>query len=464
MKKERKTVTRAWIFALILLLLVVPQTVSAASISARSASLRPGGKITLSIKGLAKGKTVKWKSSATKVATVTSKGVVTAKAAGSATITGTVGKTKYTCKVTVTAVKMSKSTMVIEKGTAYKLTLKGAASSDKITWKTSRSAVARVSSGGIVTATGKGTANITARLNGKAYVCKVTVNETYRMNVNVLTLNPGGTYKLSVSGASSVTWRTSRTSVARVTSSGLVTAVGTGTAIITATAGGKTMTCTVTVKAAATTTKTVLVDKPMTSTSGTATIVTYNIKPTPTPAPAAPVSYISTLPSDQRNAYVIIQNHKKTYPEGTPFTNADFRPWNGGIYFGGYGCAGFCFELSDLCFPDTFASLERDMSAENLKATLKVGDIIRLSYNTHSVTVQEIYPDNGYVVVGEANYNKKVHWGRQITFAEIEKTGTHVITRYGNVASKAEKAAFEATKARLPILKDIEFYGIGGGS
>lgn len=44
---------------------------------------------------------VKWSSSAKKVATVTSKGVVTAKGEGDATITATYNKKKYTCKVTV---------------------------------------------------------------------------------------------------------------------------------------------------------------------------------------------------------------------------------------------------------------------------------------------------------------------------------------------------------------------------
>lgn len=44
---------------------------------------------------------VKWSSSAKKVATVTSKGVVTAKAEGSATITATYNKKKYTCNVNV---------------------------------------------------------------------------------------------------------------------------------------------------------------------------------------------------------------------------------------------------------------------------------------------------------------------------------------------------------------------------
>jgi uncharacterized protein YjdB len=46
----------------------------------------------------------------------------------------------------------------------------------------------------------------------------------------------------------SVVWHSSDPSVARVSSSGVVTAVGAGTASITATAGDKSATCVVTVK------------------------------------------------------------------------------------------------------------------------------------------------------------------------------------------------------------------------
>ena len=31
---------------------------------------------------------------------------------------------------------------------------------------------------------------------------------------------------------------------------------------------------------------------------------------------------------------------KEEYPEGTPWTNDNYYAWNGGIYSGGYGCAG----------------------------------------------------------------------------------------------------------------------------
>ena len=128
---------------------------------------------------------------------------------------------------------------------------------------------------------------------------------------------------------------------------------------------------------------------------------------------------------------------KSKYPEGMNFTNADYRTWVGGIYRGGYGCAGFCFELSDACFAPNLAN----MRTSNLTNGLRPGDIIRLDYNSHSVIVTEVYEDE--VVVAEANYNSSVHWGRHITFDEIKRTGTNVITRYEESSEASIKGLME---------------------
>lgn len=78
---------------------------------------------------------------------------------------------------------------------------------------------------------------------------------------------------------------------------------------------------------------------------------------------------------------------KSDYPEGTPWTNADYYEWKGGIFLGGYGCAGFAFMLSDAAFGDLPARQVYDLSdAEN---TVRVGDILRINGDTHSVIVME---------------------------------------------------------------------------
>lgn len=77
-------------------------TVEAATkvkISKTKVTLKKGQKITLKISGTTKK--VTWSSSNKKVATVNTKGKITAKDSGTAVITATVSGKKYTCKVTV---------------------------------------------------------------------------------------------------------------------------------------------------------------------------------------------------------------------------------------------------------------------------------------------------------------------------------------------------------------------------
>ncbi len=68
-------------------------------------TLNVGKSTQISVKG--SSKKVTWKSSNKKTATVTSKGIVTAKKEGKATITAIVSGRKYTCSVTVTDPKKS---------------------------------------------------------------------------------------------------------------------------------------------------------------------------------------------------------------------------------------------------------------------------------------------------------------------------------------------------------------------
>ena len=86
------------------------QAAAKVKLSAKKLTLTVGQSKTLTVKkGSKKVKSVKWKSSNAKVATV-KKGKVTAKKAGTAKITATVSKKKYTCKVTVKAKKTAATT------------------------------------------------------------------------------------------------------------------------------------------------------------------------------------------------------------------------------------------------------------------------------------------------------------------------------------------------------------------
>lgn len=143
----------------------------------------------LKASGMIKGDKVKnWKSSKPSVAKVNSKtGKITAKKVGTTKITVTTvkgatasctikvqSKAVKTTKLTVTNVKKKKLTL--KKGKSFKLTIKRQplTASDKVTYKSSKPSIAKVSSSGKITAKKKGKAVITVQSASKKKV-KITV-------------------------------------------------------------------------------------------------------------------------------------------------------------------------------------------------------------------------------------------------------------------------------------------------
>lgn len=125
---------------------------------------------------------VTYSSSNKKVATVSSKGVIKAKKAGTAKITVKSGSKKVVVTVKVTGVKTTKlsgvpATKKIAKGKSFKI--KAAATpkntDEKITFKSSNKKVATVTSKGVVKGLKKGTATITVQSGSKKMTCKVIV-------------------------------------------------------------------------------------------------------------------------------------------------------------------------------------------------------------------------------------------------------------------------------------------------
>ncbi len=210
-----------------------------------------------------------WKSSNTKVATVDAKGKVTAKKAGTATITGTAAdgsKVKVTSKITVkqyvTSVKLTDTSVTIGEKVTVKATVAPSNASNKsLTWKTSDASIATVDGSGVVTGVKAGTVTITATAKDgskKSGSCKVTVNPILVSSVSVdkttADLKVGDSVKLTAAVApanatnKNVTWSSDNAKVATVDNAGTVKAVAEGTAhiVVTATDGsGKAAICTV---------------------------------------------------------------------------------------------------------------------------------------------------------------------------------------------------------------------------
>ena len=221
----------------------------------------------------ATNKNVTWSSSNTAIATVSSTGLVTGVTAGTTTITVTTadqGKTATSVititNPTVTGVSVTPPTANIITGTTTQLTATVApttATNKNVTWSSSNTAIATVSSTGLVTGVTAGTTTITVTTadQGKIATSVITVTNP-TVTVTGVSVTPpaasvttGAPIQLTatvIPGTATnknVTWSSSNTAVATVSSTGLVIAVTAGTATITVTTAdqGKTAISVITV-------------------------------------------------------------------------------------------------------------------------------------------------------------------------------------------------------------------------
>lgn len=164
----------------------------------------------------ASNKNVKWTSSNTSIATVSSTGLITAKGKGSTYITCTsednsdkITSCYVTVKQQITSITLNKTSITLERGTTTSLTATATpstANTKAVTWSSSNTSVATVSSTGVVTAIKPGTATITCTASdgyGTKATCAVTVGAP--SNVQIVDLGlPSCTQWASINiGASS---------------------------------------------------------------------------------------------------------------------------------------------------------------------------------------------------------------------------------------------------------------------
>ncbi len=136
---------------------------------------------------------------------------------------------------------------------------------------------------------------------------------------------------------------------------------------------------------------------------------------------------------DEEELYQRMIAMQADYPERKPWTNNDKYVWKNIYYpdgssvpygtYTGYGCVAFAMILSDAAFGDIPAYEITDINYDKIR----VGDILRINRNLHSVII--IKKNDDGVVIAEGNYNSSIHWGRTLTKREVE-AADYYVTRY----------------------------------
>ena len=219
------------------------------------------------------GRVVTWQTSNATIATVDANGLVTAKAAGPATITATSEGKSGTSAITVSpvpvaSVDVTPATPSVQLNATVQLTATTKDANGNpltgrtVTWATSDATIATVNASGLVTGTSVGgPVTITATSEGKNGTAAVTVTPipvaTVVVSPATANLGVGATVQLTATPKDAngntltgrtVTWQTSDAGVAAVDANGLVTGnAGGGPVTITATSEGKNGTAAITV-------------------------------------------------------------------------------------------------------------------------------------------------------------------------------------------------------------------------
>ncbi len=276
-------------------LTVSPPALASLAVAPVNPSITKGGTQQLTVTGsFTDGSTqnmtgaVAWTVSSASVVTVSNSGMVTGVANGTAIVTATSGSVSGSDTITVAgaslvSIAVTPANPSIFNGKSQQLTATGTYNdgsaqdiTSKVSWTGAVPGVVNLSSAGLVTALGTGTATVTATSGSITGSDIITVPLLSLVSIAISPPNPsvpkGETEQLAASGtyndgttqdiSSKVTWSGAVAGVVDLSGTGLISALGVGTATITATNGSISGTTPVTVLAAVAVSLTVAPDNP----------------------------------------------------------------------------------------------------------------------------------------------------------------------------------------------------------
>ena len=208
-----------------------------------------------------------WSSSNPAVASVSQTGIVTGNKSGTVTITATLPLSgiSESCTIevigmAVTKVQLTNTSVNVGSSKTIQMTVTPSDYDRSFTWRSGDESIATVMDG-VVTGHSVGSTTITATAaSGVSGSCTVTVlspSSSITLSDTAITLEAGTSYLLTATlvpedSTDTLTWTSGSTSIASVSSSGLVTAKSAGTTFITVkSSSGQIATCQVTVKSKA---------------------------------------------------------------------------------------------------------------------------------------------------------------------------------------------------------------------
>lgn len=115
---------------------------------------------------------------------------------------------------------------------------------------------------------------------------------------------------------------------------------------------------------------------------------------------------------------------KSKYPNDTPWDNSKKYVWKAEskIKYTGYGCTAFAFMLSDAAFGTLPAKKHTDVDK------IKVGDVVRINDDTHTIVILKVLSDR--YIVAEGNVAGKVLWESEVLKSYIVDNTDYIYTRW----------------------------------